>query len=149
MYSLNKYAEKSNSFFKEKQILYRGAKTNYINLLPFERLKGKIILLTSFTSSSEKFSVAIHFSGREKAKEIFKQYNKFSIIYKIKNNVINDCIPCGIDIQEELKYTKEKEILFQPFTFYLVKNYDFNFIECTADIELETISKVEILEEKI
>jgi hypothetical protein len=149
MYSLNNYAQKSDHFFKKKQILYRGAKTNYINLLPFERLKGKIILLTSFTSSSENLSVAIQFSGREKAKEIFKEYNKFSVIYKITNNVIDDCIPCGIDIQAESYFTSEKEILFQPFTFYLVKNFDFNFKKCTADIELETISKKEILEEKI
>ena len=149
MYSLNNYAQKSNHFFKKKQILYRGAKTNYINLLPFERLKGKIILLTSFTSSSEDLSVAIQFSGREKAKEIYKEFKKFSVIYKITNNVIDDCIPCGIDIQEETYFTSEKEILFQPFTFYLVKNFEFNFIECTADIELETISKKEILEEKI
>ena len=76
MYSLNNYAQKSNLFFKKKQILYRGAKTNYINLLPFERLKGKIILLTSFTSSSESLSVANLFSSREKAKEIFKEYKK-------------------------------------------------------------------------
>ena len=149
MYSLNNYAQKSNLFFKEKQILYRGAKTNYINLLPFERLKGKKILLTSFTSSSESLSVANIFSGREKAKEIFKEYKKFSVIYKITNNVMDDCIPCGIDIQALSDFTFEKEILFQPFTFYLVKNVDFNFIECTADIELETISKKEILEEKI
>ena len=121
----------------------------YINLLPFERLKGKKILLTSFTSSSESLSVANIFSGREKAKEIFKEYKKFSVIYKITNNVMDDCIPCGIDIQALSDFTFEKEILFQPFTFYLVKNVDFNFIECTVDIELETISKKEILEEKI
>jgi len=115
MYSLNNYAQKSNLFFKKKQILYRGAKTNYINLLPFERLKGKIILLTSFTSSSESLSVANQFSSREKAKEIFKEYKKFSVIYKITNNVIDDCIPCGIDIQALTDFTSEKEILFQPF----------------------------------
>ena len=80
MYSLNNYAQKSNLFFKEKQILYRGAKTNYINLLPFERLKGKKILLTSFTSSSESLSVANIFSGREKAKEIFKEYSVIMVL---------------------------------------------------------------------
>ena len=74
MYSLNNYAQKSDLFFRQKQILYRGAKTNYINLLPFERLKGKIILLSSFTSSSENLSVEIQFSGREKTKQIFKEY---------------------------------------------------------------------------
>ena len=148
MYSLNNYALKTNHFYSEKAIIFRGAKTNYINLLPFERLKGKIIILSSFTSTSEDESLAIEWSGRKKAKEIFDEYHKFSVIYKIINTVNNNCIPYGINIQEEAEYD-EKEILFQPFTFYLVKKADFNYEEKTVDIELETISKKEILEEKI
>ena len=149
MYSLNNYGLINNNFFNEKKIIYRGAQTNYINLLPFERLKGKIIILSSFTSTSEDESIAIDFSGRKKSKEIFENCRKFSVIYKITNIVNEDNVSCGIDIQKESKYKKEKEILFQPFTFYLVKNVDFNFENYTVDIELETIPKKEILEEKI
>ena len=50
--------------------------------MPFERLKGKIILLTSFTSSSESLSVANLFSSREKAKENFKEYKNFLLYIK-------------------------------------------------------------------
>ena len=148
MYSLNNYALKTNNFYSKKAIIFRGARTNYINLLPFERLQGKIILLSSFTSTSEDETLAVDWSGRKRAKEIFNEYQKFSVIYKITNIVKNNCISCGINIQDIARFD-EKEILFQPFTFYLVKKVDFNFDEKTVDIELETISKKEILEEKI
>ena len=57
-------------------------------------------------------------------------------------------MPCGINVQEESAYD-EKEILFQPFSFYFVRKIDINKENYTADIYLETIGKTEILEEKI
>ena len=148
MYSLNNYGFKSNNFYKEEKILYRGTKINYINILSYERLKGKIIILSSFTSSSENYEIAFKFSGRDKSKEIFQNSQKFSVIYKIKNHIIPNSIPCGINIQNE-SVLPEKEILFQPFSFYYVKNVKFDYENYLADIELETIVKKEILEEKI
>ena len=88
------------------------------------------------------------FSGRNKSKEIFQNSQKFSVIYKIKYHIIPNWIPCGINIQNESVYP-EKEILFQPFSFYYVKNVKFDYENYLADIELETIVKKEILEEKI
>ena len=148
MYSLNNYGFKSNNFYKEEKILYRGTKINYINILSYERLKGKIIILSSFTSSSENYEIAFKFSGRDKSKEIFQNSQKFSVIYKIINHIIPNSILCGINIQNESVYP-EKEILFQPFSFYYVKNVKFDYENYLADIELETIVKKEILEEKI
>jgi hypothetical protein len=89
------------------------------------------------------------FSGRDKSKEIFQNSQKFSVIYKIKNHIIPNSIPCGTNIQNESEYKKENEILFQPFSFYYVKNVKFDYENYLADIELETIVKKEILEEKI
>ena len=85
------------------------------------------------------------FSGRNKSKEIFQNSQKFSVIYKIKNHIIPNSIPCGIN----KSVYQEKEILFQPFSFYYVKNVKFDYENYLADIELETIVKKEILEEKI
>ena len=48
------------------------------------------------------------FSGRNKSKEIFQNSQKFSVIYKIKNHIIPNSIPCGINIQNESEYKKEK-----------------------------------------
>ena len=149
MYSLNNYGLKYNNFCQEEKTLYRGAKTNYINLLSFERLKGKIIILSAFTSSSEDKNFAIDWSGRNKSREVFEHSKKFSVIYTIINHVIPNSIPCGINVQKVSEYKKEKEILFQPFSFYYVKNVNFDYKNYLADIELETIVKKEILEEKI
>ena len=44
---------------------------------------------------------------------------------------------------------KEKEILFEPFTFCHVKDVVFDVKKYTADIYLETIGKTEILENAI
>ena len=88
MYSLNNYGFKTNNFCTEEKILYRGAKTNYINLLSFERLKGKIIILSSFISSSENEDIAIERSGRKNSREIFRFSKKFSVIYNIINYVV-------------------------------------------------------------
>ena len=150
MYSLNTYGKENHMYYdKNKKILRRGIKLPYSNLLPYERAVGKIILLSSFTSTSEAEITARNFSGRKNAKEQYKTKKIFSVIYIITNNHYNNWIPNGINVQEESAYKKEKEILFQPFSFYFVKKVDINKENYTADIYLETVGKTEILEEKI
>lgn len=149
MYSLNNYALKSNCFYKEKKVLYRGTKTTYTNLIAFERLKGKIILFSSFTSTSENIKCAKIFSNRDNSESIYKAKKYFSVIYKIKNYINNNCIPCGVNIQKVSIYDEEKEILIQPFSFYLIKKVKFNYKKYTVDIDLELIQRQEVLEEEI
>ncbi len=149
MYSLNNYGKKEKKFYKRNDIIYRGAKTKFTNLLPFERAIGKVITLSSFTSTSTSENLAERWSGRENSKTVYLQDRKFSVIYKIKNCNIVDSIPCGICIQDLSAYNCEQEVLFQPFTFYLVKSVKFNFEIYSVDIELETIMKKEILESQI
>ena len=148
MYALNSRAKEMKSFYNKNNFIYRGESVKYINIAPFERLKGKIIVLSAFTSTSETLSIAEDFSKRKKSKEIFEKQKKFSVIYKIKNISKNNCISCGINIQDVSKYD-EKEILYQPFTFYMVKNTNFNYSNYTVDIELEIIPKSKIFEEDI
>ena len=149
MLSLNTYGEENHMYYKkDKKILRRGIKLPYSNLLPYERAVGKIILLSAFTSTSEAEKTARNFSGRVNAKEQYKTQKKFSVIYIITNNHKSNWVPSGINVQEESVFD-EKEILFQPFSFYLVKRLDINKENYTADIYLETIGKTEILEEKI
>ena len=73
----------------------------------------------------------------------------FSVIFIITNLYKNKWISNSIDIHKESEYTKEKEYLFQPFSFYYVKDVQIDLNNYTADIYLETIGKKEILEEKI
>ena len=150
MFSLNKYAKKNDKFCKEnKKPIYRGIKIPYTCLLPYERAKGKIILLSAFTSTSEDDNKAKVFAGRRNPKKLYKNSLHFSVIFYITNIYENDWVSNGINIQDVAQFKKEKEYLFQPFTFYFVKNVKIDINKYTADIDLETIGKYEILEEKI
>ena len=149
MYALNCQAIESNSFFTKNLTVFRGESVKYINILPFERLKGKIVLFSAFTSTSKDLSIAEIFSKREKSNEIFDKQRKFSVIYTIKNYGKKNCIPCGIDIENISEYGDEKEILYQPFSFYFVQDVIINHKNHTADIYLELIPKRLILEEEI
>ena len=152
MYSLNKYAIKYNKYCEQnKKILSRGAKLYLSCLLPYERALGKIILLSAFTSTSENENVAKRWAGRGKEEEIYKKSLRFSVVFHIINLFYKDkkWISNSIDIHDNSKYEKEKEFLFQPFSFYRVIKVDFDFKKYSADIYLETLGKKEILEEKI
>ena len=58
-------------------------------------------------------------------------------------------IPDGIDVSGNSEFKTEKEILFQPFSFYRITKVDLKVKEFNVDICLETVVKTEILEEKI
>ena len=151
MYSLNTYAYKNQKFCKENEkILHRGAKLYYSCLLPYERAIDKVILFSAFTSTSESDEIAKTWAKRGKEEELFKKSSRFSVIFHIKNNYKNSqWISNSINIQSDSKYKKEKEYLFQPFSFYKVIEVEINIQNHKADITLETIGKTEILEEKI
>ena len=59
--------------------------------------------------------------------------------------MVSNCI----NIQEIALCKSEKEILFQPFTFYRVEDVIINHELYTADIYLEAIAKTKILEGEI
>ena len=150
MYSLNKYAEKNHKFCDEdKTELHRGVKMTYSNLLPYERAKGKIILLSAFTSTSRDEALASAWAGREDPEALYRANLRFSVVFKITNLYNKKWVPNGIDIQKESKYNYEKEILYQPFSFYYVRDVNIDNKNYMADIYLDTIGKTEILEEKI
>ena len=58
-------------------------------------------------------------------------------------------ISSGVDVHDLSKYEKEKEVLFQAFSFFYVEKVDINLKAKTADIYLKTIGKKCILEEEI
>ena len=151
MYSLNSYAKDKNKYYwtKEKNLLYRGSKISYSSLLSYERAKGEIILLSAFTSTSEKDATAYKFSGRKKSKKNYEKSKKFSVIYNIKNEGDKNWVSNGVDIQDIAKYKKEKEVLFQPFSFFILEDVKIDKQNYTVDITLRSVGKCEILENKI
>ena len=150
MYSLNKYGVSNKKYYNEnKKEVRRGIKIPYSSLLPYERAKGKVILLSGFTSTTLDEIQARNFSGRDAAKIQYKKILNFSVIYIIKNYHKNDWIANGVNIENESVFKTEREILYQPFSFYYVRDVQIYLDDFTADIYLETIGKKEILEEKI
>jgi hypothetical protein len=90
MYSLNTYALKKNAYENTNgKILRRGVKMFYSNILPYIRAKGKIISLTSFTSTTEKENIANFFAGKAD-KNLYKNTKNFSVIFIITNNIKKD-----------------------------------------------------------
>ena len=150
MFSLNSYANKYQMFCKENEKnIYRGIKIPYTCLLPYERAKGKIILLSAFTSTSENHNKAKGFAARKNSIKLYQNSLQFSVVFYIKNMHKNGWISNGINIQDVAQYKNEKEYLYQPFSFYFVRDTQIDIKNYTADIYLETIGKKEILEEQI
>ena len=150
MYSLNNYANKEDKYFDlDKTDIYGGMKLPFSNVLAYERAKGKIIVLSAFTSTYQELIFAQRYSGRKHSISLYEGNLKFSVIFIIKNNLKKKWISNGIRIYDVSQYKKDKEILFQPFSFYYVRDVQISQKDFTADIYLETIGKKEILEEKI
>ena len=150
MYSLNKYAKKNHKYCTEdKKEVHRGVKMTYSDLLPYVRAKGKIILLSGFTSTSQDEAFAKRWAERGNTQALYKANLKFSVVFKITNFCNKDWISNGIDVMKESQFKNEKEILYQPFSFYYVRDVRIDNKNYLADIDLDTIGKTEILEEKI
>ena len=149
MYGLNKYGKEFDMYSKEIRQFYRGTKMSYSSILPYLRAKGKIIILSSFISTSESIDKAKIFAGRKKSNKLYQNKLKFSVLFYIQNNYNINWIPSGVNIQDISAAKKEKEHLFLPFSFYYLRDVQINTNNYTADIYLETIGKKEILEEEI
>ena len=144
---INIDGEKKNAYIKENRNFYRGVKMPYSSILPYIRVKGKVIILSSFMAASEEKSIAEKFAGREKSSNIYKTNLYFSVIFYINNIYKNGWIPSMISIPKHIE--KDDFKIFLPFTFYYVKDVKIDTKKYTSDIYLETIGKTEILEEKI
>ena len=149
MYCLNSFASERNKYYKMNEIIQRGLKLPYSCLQLYERAIGKIIILSSFTSSTLDKKLAIEWSGRDTIKEEYEKKLLFSVIFYIENVCKENWIMNGVDIHEESEYPDEKEILFLPFSFYYLKDVKLNLEEKIADIYLRTCGKKEIIEEKL
>ena len=138
MYSLNYYAENKKKGLKEDNLkLYRGIQSNLYDLLSYERAKGEIICFPSFTSTSLKL---------EEAEKFIRLSNKYKTIIVINYKYQPGFIPTAVDISKIAMYEEEKECIFLPYSFFIVKNIKIDHLEKTARIELDTVGREKILE---
>ena len=131
--------KKKKCFKEDKKILYKGFNLEYSSLLQYEKAKGEIILFPIFISTIE---------DKKRIKGFFSINNsKFRTIMNITNNHKRNWISNVINIKSASLY-KEREFVFLPFSFFYLKDIRINIEEFTAEIDLETIGKTEILEYK-
>ena len=149
MYCLNSFASKNKKYYNENKMIYRGIKMPYSNILIYERSVGKIIILSSFTSSTLDKNIAIEWSGRNRIEEEYEKKLVFSVMFHIENIHKENWISNGVDIHEVSEYFVEQEVLYLPFSFYYVTKVEINLDKKIADIYLRTCGKKEIIEEKI
>ena len=152
MHTLNEYGNKNNLGYKEtKPInLYRGIYINYLDALSYQIHKGKKICFQTFLSTSKKENTAIFFSyeNRRTISERKEEF-KFSLLMEIDHSYKEGFFPLCFYISNISKYKNEEEFLFQPFTFFKIKNFKVDYEKYLIRLYLETINKKEILEEKI
>ena len=149
IYCLNQYGKVSEKYFnKNNKIIFRGAQFPLLNILPYKRAEHKVIAFSSFTSTSIENAVSDFYSKRGTYTPK-KERKEFSIVFYITNIWEKKWISNGVDVHELAKYKKEKEVLFQAFSFFYVEKVDINLKAKTADIYLKTIGKKCILEEEI
>ena len=148
MYCLNLFGNEQKNQTSELK-LYRGMRLDIITLLPYKNCEGKLIVFASFTSTSIDLAPAKDFSFRNKSTEYRKNMGIYSVIFYINFNLKSNWFPNGIDVHGLSLYGYEKEILFQPFTFFKITKVDIDFDNNTADINLEVIGRKEVLEEKV
>ena len=147
MYSLNSYAKRESKYIiEDKLVIFHVMSLPYSDILPYERVKGKIIVLPYFIDS---FLDEHTGESKYKSKPFFKITPKFSVTFTIKNYFSKNWISNGIDIKNISKYKYENEILYQPYSFFYVRQVVIDLKNYLADIYLDTIGKKEILEEKI
>ena len=142
--SLNIYGAKENKGFNCKSELYRGALFNYSSILNYIKNIGNIITYPSFFSTTLDINVAKDFSRYNDSLEL--RNGLFSANYIITMNPKYDWIAQGFNINEISYYTKEKEILFQPFCFFKIKHVNVDIDKGYCYIYLELIGKKEIWE---
>ena len=151
MYQLNRYKDKpgENNGIKHEAIFYRGIYMNYTDLLLYQRCLDRIICYPSFTSSSELIKIAEFFAKRDDEPEQRKKDKRFSVILKINYKFCREFIPYAIDISKCSAYPDELERLFLPFSFFYIKSINIDYVKNIADIEMDSIGKKEILEERL
>ena len=145
MYYLNCYAiEKKIYYCRNEKLLFVGDKLSYFTLTQYERAKGEIIMLSTFTKAYEDEIIAKNFSGRNDSIEIYNNISKFSVIFIINHLFKSNWISNAIIMDNYDRYISEKEVILLPYSFYYIKKVKIDINKYIADIYLETIGRTEI-----
>ena len=144
-FKINEEKNNNNEFYNRKELkLYRGMTLDNIEALSYPIELGEVITFPTFISTSKELDVAKRFAKINDLKEKKKEH-KYSIIFNItiKQNI--ELFPLYFKIRETY-YNNEEEFLFNPFTFFKINDYKFDYNNKNLFLELEAIGKKGIIE---
>ena len=142
MYKLNDYGMKNKKMNKENLILYRGICINYLDALSYQIYKGEIICFQTFFSSTKKVKIAEGFA-------MGNTNYQFSTIIEINHSYKEGLYPICFNISELSNYRDEEEYLFNPYSFFKLKDFSIDFEKNKLRLKLDAINKKEVLEIQI
>ena len=149
MWRIVQYGKQAKKGVTQGNLLYKGIKLDFINLLEFIKNDKLIISFAHFLMISPRKELALLKSERNQILTDRKNQNLFSVILNIEYYYDNNFEPSIFDINELMPYPDEEEFIALPFTFFEVKKIEYNTKNMDADIYLNVIGKSEILENKI
>ena len=109
--------------------LYRGIRIKLCDLLNYVKSKNHLICFPSFTSTSAIKEVAIHFSKQESLTKGNSKIMDCGVVFTMKYKFKKGFKPTAFDVSELSAYPKEKEYLFVPYPFFIVKDVIINHTE--------------------
>jgi hypothetical protein len=149
MWRIVQYGKQAKKGVTQGNLLYKGIKLDFINLLEFIKNDKLIISFAHFLMISPRKELALLKSERNQILTDRKNQNLFSVILNIEYYYDNNFEPSIFDINELMPYPDEEEFIVLPFTFFELKNIEYNTKNMEADIYLNVIGKSEILENKV
>jgi len=149
MHRIVLYGKQAKKGVTQGNLLYKGIKLDFINLLEFIKNEKLLISFAHFLMITPRKELALLKSERNQALADRKNQNLFSVILNIEYYYDNNFEPSIFDINELMPYPDEEEFIVLPFTFFELKNIEYNTKNMEADIYLNVIGKSEILENKV
>lgn len=149
MYSIVEYGKKYYKAIDRGKTFYKGIILNIFNLLEFLKNKNSLITFPYFFSMTTEKNLA-NISSKRYSSELVEKNNKlYSVIIQIDYLYDDGYEPCIYNLTQLSNYPDEEDYILLPFTFLGIKKVKIDSEKFIADIEMEVIGKLEILENKI
>ena len=146
MNSIVQYGKKRNKGINKVTTFYTGMQLDIVDVLEFLKNRNFFITFPYFLrmSTNKKFVELISKKNSDK-----KGKETYSVIMQIDYLYSEGFEPCAFDLREVVQYPDEEEYILLPFTFLYLKTIIIDSNKLVAEIHLQVIRKVEILEYQI
>ena len=149
MHSIVEYGKNEDKGVNSGEAFYKGMELNIIDLLEYLKNRGYPITFPYFFTISDSKEFAEITSKRNKSKEERRAKGLYSVIMEIKYLYDEGYEPCIYNLKDLCQYPDEEEFIILPFTFLILKKVEIDSKQLIANLKLEVIGKMNILEKDI